>query len=271
MAQDWEFAGINLTTPAYTVEYLGASPNTPARRGENLVIPGKTGRYLTTNKKLDERTIALALWVKDVDPATGAVAGTPEAQLQTNLDTLRAMIATDGTALLKHTMGGTTRQVPAEILNAVEFTAFGPTPYYRFIVEWSLADPLWRAETAYNNGTVDILTNPQNLTISNRGTYRNEHAAITLVSPGTVVDPRFAIGADYVQYTGTIAGGGTLAIDCSAWTAINGTVDVSGDITHDGDLVWLPIPVGTAVTLTFSADTVVGTPTVAVTYLERFI
>ena len=80
------------------------------------MIPGKTGRYLTTNKKLDSRTVSLAMWVKDVDPATGAAMGTPEAQLQTNLDTLRQTFATEGTALLKHTMGGTVRQAPAEVL-----------------------------------------------------------------------------------------------------------------------------------------------------------
>jgi len=62
-----------------------------------------------------------------------------------------------------------------------------------------------------------------------------------------------------------------LTIDVDGWTATNGTVDVSGDITHDGDLVWLPVPVGTAVTMAFSAGTVVGTPTVTVSYLERYI
>jgi len=272
MAQDWEFAGVNLTTPAYTVQYLGASPNTPARRGEDLTIPGKTGRYLTTGKKLDSRTVSLAMWVKDLDPSTGNSMGTAaEAQLQTNLDTLRKLIATEGTALLKHTMGGTTRQVPAEIINAVDFEPFGTAPYYRFVVEWSLADPLWRAEAARTIGPTNLTTNPQNVTLVNNGTYRNEHATITLIAPGTVVDPKFAIGSTYVEYTGTVSGGGTLAINCSTWTATNGTADVSGDITHNGDLVWLPIPVGTAVTCAVSAGTIVGTPTVTASYLERFV
>ena len=272
MAQDWEFNGVNLTTPAYTVQYLGASPNTPARRGQDLTIPGKTGRYRTTGKKLDSRTVSLAMWVKDVDPSTGASQGTAaEAQLQRNLDTLRAMMATEGTALLKHTMGGTTRQVPAEIVNASTFEPFGTVPYYRFVVEWSLADPLWRAENTRTIGPTNLTTNPQNVTLVNNGTYRNEHATVTLVSPGTVVDPRFTIGSTYVEYTGTVYDGGTLAIDCSTWTATNGTVDVSGDITHDGDLVWLPIPIGTALTMAFSAGTVTDTPTVTVSYLERFV
>lgn len=271
MAQDWEFNSFNLTTPAYTVQYLGASANTPNRRGEDLVIPGKTGRYLTTGKKLDSRTVSLALWVKDVSPATGT--GASEAQLMTNLDALRKVLTTDGTALLKHTMGGTVRQVPAEVLNAVEFEPFGTAPYYRFVVDFNLADPLWQAETARSTGSTSIASNPQNVTLVNNGTYRNEHGTITLVTPagGTVVDPRFTIGDDYVEYTGTILAEGTLIIDCSNWTATNGTVDVSGDITHDGDLVWLPVPVGTAVTMAVSAGTVIGTPAVTVSYLERFI
>lgn len=270
MAQDWEFASLNLTTPAYDVQYLGASESVPARRGDNLTIPAKTGRYLTTNKKLDERSVSLAMWVKDVD-SNGQNQGT--ASLLSNLDALKRVFATEGTALLKHTISGTTRQVPAEVLSAVEFAPFGTAPYYRFVVEFSLADPLWQAETARTIGPTNWTTNPQNVTLINNGTYRNEHGTITLVTPlnGTVVNPKFTIGTDYVQYTGTIASQGTLVIDCSSWTATSGTVDVSGDIIHDGDLVWLPIPTGTAVTLAASAGTLVGTPTVTAAYLERYI
>jgi len=86
-----------------------------------------------------------------------------------------------------------------------------------------------------------------------------------------VTDPKFAIGSTYVEYTGTVSAGGTLAINCSTWTATNGTVDVSGDITHEGDLVWLPIPIGTAVTCAVSAGTITDTPALTVSYLERFV
>jgi len=139
------------------------------------------------------------------------------------------------------------------------------------VVDFNLHHPLWQAESANSQGPTNLTSNPQNVTLANNGTYRNEHGTISLVVPGTVTDPKFTIGSDYVEYTGTVYNGGTLLIDIDNWTATNGTVDVSGDITHDGDLVWLPIPVGTAITMEFSAGTVVGTPTVTVSYLERFV
>jgi hypothetical protein len=135
-------------------------------------------------------------------------------------------------------------------------------------VEWTLADPLWRAETERTIGPVNITTNPQNVTLVNNGTYRNEHATIKIT--GEAVDPKLTIGTTYVEYTGTVASGGTLTINCSTWTATNGTVDVSGDITHEGDLVWLPIPVGTAGTCAVSAGSISGAA-LTVSYLERFV
>lgn len=266
MSQDWEFNSFNLTTPAYDVQYLGASEEVPQRRGQNLTIPAKTGRYLTTNKKLDERRVALAMWVKDVDQ-NGQNKGT--ASLLANLDALKKVFATDGTALLKHTISGTVRQAPAEVVSSVQFEPFGTAPFYRYVVEFSMADPLWRAETGRTVGPVTITTNPQNVTLVNNGTYRQEQGTIKVT--GEITDPKFTIGSDWVLYTGTVAGGGTLTIDCSNWTATNGTVDVSGDISHDGDLVWLPIPCGTAVTMAVSCGTLTGSPAVTVTHLEGYL
>jgi hypothetical protein len=271
MTQDWEFRSTNLTTYAYNVQYLGAGFDVPGRRGENLVIPGKTGRYLTTSKPLDERRVSLSMWVKDVDPATGGSAS--EAQLLANLDALRGLFATGGTGLLKHTMGTVIRQAPAEVVSAVTFEPFGTAPYYRFVVEFVMADPLWRAQSATTAGPTGITTSPQNLTLANNGTYRNEQGTIQVT--GQIVDPKFTIDADWVQYTGTVAAGGTLTIDCANWVATNGTVDVSGDISHEGDLVWLPIPTGTAVTLTVTGSNLGtalgGSPIITVSYLDAYI
>ena len=272
MAQDWEWAGVNLTTYAYNVRYLGAGESVPPRRGENLAIPGKTGRHLSTLKPLDERIVTLAMWVKDVESSTGAFGTAREETLQTNLDTLKRAFARDGTALLKHSMAGTTRQAPAEILSSVQFEPFGTAPYYQFVVEWVMHYPFWRAETARTTGPTNLTTSPQNVTLVNNGTYRNEQGTISVT--GQIVDPKLTIGDDWVQYTGTVAAGGTLTIDCASWVATNGTVDVSGDISHEGDLVWLPIPTGTAVTLAVSGTSMgtgINTPTIAVSYLEAYL
>jgi len=85
-----------------------------------------------------------------------------------------------------------------------------------------------------------------------------------------VVTPRFAIGDNYVEYAGTVASAGTLVISCGSFSATSGTVPVTGDITHDGGLVWLSIPVGSA-DMAVSASTVIGTPTVTVSWTPAFL
>jgi len=179
------------------------------------------------------------------------------------------VFASSGTGLLKWTFGGTVRQAPAEVINTVEFEPFGTSPYYRMVVDFTMHEPLWQAESARTAGPTEITTSPQNITLVNNGTYRNEWGTITV--EGQIVDPTFTIGSDWVKYTGTVSNGGTLTLDMANWTATNGTADVSGDISHEGDLVWLPIPIGTAVTLTVSGTSIASSPNVTVSYVERFV
>ena len=213
MTQDWEYNSLNLTTPAYTVQYLGASLNTPDKRGDNVVVPGKTGR-LYTRKEFAQRSISLAMWVKDVDPATGSTAS--EAQLLANLDSLRQTFSEPGTHLLKHTMGGTVREAPAEILQAIEFEPFGTAPYYRYVVEFMIHGAVWRSENDEVIGPTTISSTPQNIGLSNPGTYQTEDGVYTII--GYTIDPRVTMGSYYVEYDGTVVAGGTLVINCNDFT-----------------------------------------------------
>jgi hypothetical protein len=234
----WEFRGVNLAQEGWYVRALGASEQVPARRGENLVVPGRIGRYQTGNKPLDERRLSLAMQVES-QPAGGGVRS--GSTLWANLETLKAAFAQDGIGTLKHQNAqGTTRLATAEVINTVEFDPGGPD-HYAFVVEFAMADPFWYAEAA-GTTTQSISMDPQNVTVNNPGTYRAVKPVYRIVGPAT--NPKLAVGSTWVQYTGSVANGGTLTIDCGAYTATNGTADVSGDITHDGDLVWLPLAVG---------------------------
>ncbi len=271
---EWEYRGIDLTTVAYNVRALGAGEQVPARRGENLAIPGKTGRYLTQNKPLDERRLTLAMFV-DAQPTTGGARS--GSQLWANLETLKKVFAADGAGTLKAknaggtAEGGTTRVATVEVINTVEFEPEGPWNY-GIAVEFVFADPFWYAEGATVVGPTNISSNPQNIALNNVGTYRAEKATLTLVTPagGTVINPKFAVGGYYVQYTGTVEAASTLTISCGSYTATNGTLTVTGDITHDGGLPWLVIPTGTS-DLTLSASAIIGTPTVTVSWTPAFL
>ena len=271
---DWEYRGIDLTTVAYDVRMLGAPEQVPARRGDNLVVPGKTGRFRTSLKPLDERRLTLAMFVDAQPPAGGARSGS---QLWTNLETLKKVFAADGIGTLKAKnaggtgASGTTRVATVEVINQVDFDPGGPW-HYGLAVEFAFADPFWYAENATVVGPTNITSNPQNIALDNIGTYRAEKPTVTLLTPagGTVINPKFTVGDYYVEYTGTVAASGTLVLSCGSFTAMKGTQVVTGDIAHDGGLVWLSLPVGSA-DLAFSAGSVVGTPTVQVSWTPAFL
>ncbi len=235
----WEYRGVNLQQEGWYVKALGAPEQIPARRGENLVVPGRVGRYQTGNKPFDERRLSLALQVESKPAAGGARSGST---LWANLDTLKQCLAADGTGTLKHQNAqGITRVATAEIINIVEFDPGGPE-HYAFVAEFAFADPFWYAEAA-GTTTASVSADPQTVTVNNPGTYRALKPVYRIVGPAT--NPKLAVGSSWLQYTGAVASGGTLSIDCGAYTATNGTVDASGDITHEGDLTWLPLAVGT--------------------------
>ncbi len=239
MAQQWEYDGVDLTTYAYTIRWLGAPLTVPARRGENLVIPHKTGRAWV-DKRPEQRIVTLAMWVRDVLPNTGAPGG--DSQMLTNLDTLRGLFARDGQHTLKHQFGLVTRQATAEVVDEIVFEPQGADNVYFLAVDFLLADPWWYAELATTVGPTTITGSPQSITVTNAGSRRSEKALFTIT--GAITNPRLTIGSYWVQYTGTVASGQTLTIDCSTFTATLGGADVSGEITHEGGVVWLPIPSG---------------------------
>lgn len=257
MAQAWEYDGVDLTTLGYNVRLLGAPVNVPPRRGENVVLPSRTGR-LYAAKRLEQRTVSLAMFVKDVHPTTGGAGS--EAQMLANLDALRGLFARDGQHVLKHTMGSSTRLATAEVVSAVVFEPQGFNNLYALTVDFSLADPLWYAQTVTTVGPTTIGQSPQNITVTNGGTYQSEKAVFTLTGP--LSDPKLAIGATWVQYTGAVVAGQTLVLRCEDFTATLAGVDVSGNVSHAGALSWLPLPVGVN-TLAVTTGTLGGAVTVA--------
>jgi len=261
----WEFDGIDLSTYGYNVRALGANEQVPAKRGRNIVVPGKPGRIHTT-KVLDERYLSLGMqvWGRETGSKT-ALAGS---SLWNNLETLKQTFAKAGEHTLKYQANGTTRLCTAEVINTIEFKPGGPY-HYDFVVEFTMADPFWYAETARTVGPTTISAGTQNITVPNNGTYQNEDAEITFTGPG--VDPKFTIDSYWVQYSGTISAGSTLVIDCADFSATCGGAAATESITHDGAFSWLPVPVGTANTLTVNCSGYGTATSVQVVFTEVFI
>ncbi len=264
ITQGFYYDGVNLMTYAYNIRALGVPERVPARRGDNLIIPGKSGR-LYVPKKLDQNSIQLAMFVKDTSP--DGTTRSP-AQLLANLDALKQLFAKPGQRILQYNNGVETRSALVEVVNTVEFQPIAPSTY-ALVVEFVMAEPYWFkqggatlgafqlgqaaiGDLGVNHVETGINTSPYQFMLNNPGTATNEKALISI--GGQITNPKVSLGDYWVQYNGTVASGSTLNLDCETWTATLDGEDVTPDISHGGDVVWLPIlPGDNAVALSGSA------------------
>ena len=258
----WTYRGVNLSNYAYAIKATGAPEQVPERRGENIHIPGAPGRTYAA-KQFEQRRLTLAMYVDAQGTAGGTRSGS---QLWTNLDTLKQLFATEGLGTLVHVnAAGGTRTTQAEIANVVEFEPEGPW-HYNMAVEFVCPDPYWYgATTTVAPGTVT--TTPGTVTVVNPGTGRVDSGTVTIT--GLIVDPRLAIGSTYVQYSGTVSAGATLVLKVADYTATLGGLDVTSNVAHSGNALWLPFSAGTN-TVVVTGDSV-GTATVAVSFATPYL
>jgi hypothetical protein len=161
------------------------------------------------------------------------------------------------------------RTATVEVVRQVEFEPKVFNAAYVFVVEFLMADPLWYAESKTTVGPTIITMSSQNITINNAGTYESQKAIFTITGP--ITNPILTIGAIWMKYTGSVGSGSTLVIDCGAWTAKLDGVDVSGNISHDGALCWLPIPVSTTNSLNVASSGYTSGTTVKVQFYAPYV
>lgn len=252
----WSYRGTTLQSTAYNIRILSPNEQVPGRRGENVMVPGLDGRVYR-NKTMEERTIALAMFVK----------GTSGSALQSTLETLKALFGLPGIGTLSRTVAGRTVAwtIDAEVVNIIEFM---PTSHlsYNMVVEFTCASPFWEG-SAYTKAETGITSSPATFTVANAGNAYNEYVTITI--EGGIVNPKVTAGDWWVQYAGTVTAGTALQIDCTNYVAYKGAADVSGSITHGGGVRWMRmLPGNNTVSLTGSS---LGTVSVTVAFTELWL
>lgn len=273
----WSYNGQDLNRLTHNIRLLSPAEEVPARRGDNLIIPGRTGRTYV-RKPHDQRIISLAMWVHAVSDAydsetgsgglydgyalsevpgniiTSSDSGVSAGYLQTNMERLLKLFGAGGQAYLVRTMADSSvRRILAEVRNTVQFQPQS-TRLYNFVVEFTCADPYWES-TSDSTATGSLTGTSTNVTFTNGGTAPCDTATIAIT--GAITNPRVTIGSVWVQYTGTVSSVQTLTIDCDTYAADVGGSDVTSSITHSGDARWLVIPAGD-VTAAVSGTSVSG-------------
>lgn len=266
----WWLDGTSLNTLAYYVREIDES--TPTRRGDNQAKPGVSGSRFVAGKPFDERVLALMMVIDAQPTGGGARSG---AQLKANLDVIKMLFSRDGQHTLKRTHGGVDRQLTVEV-RSLRIARGGPY-HYNVAAELVAADPFWYALTGVSFSATwnspPLL--PGGMNVVNNGTYKVEKALLTIEGP--VTNPKVAVGASWVQWTGTLQTNDKCLINCDTLDAVIDLItaepisDVQ-NVTWAEDFVrWLEIPVGSSEAYLSGADAVANTTKLKIEFYEAYL
>jgi len=243
--QKWEFNGISLHTKAWSVIEVPEGIGTPGLRGTNLQVPFKNGKRFI-KKRYNERTVMMAMWVRGLDPITGAIPeGKSEKELlYENMDYLSSVFGKKGQHSLRRILpDGTVREAKAEVYRSSVFVK-KPTGHAKFSVEFQLADPFFYGVDLTSEtkavGAVSYEWNHINL-----GTAPVTDTVITLTGP--LESPKLENLANgiWLQYQGSIGAGENVVINTENFSCLKGDLNLVSAVKHGGDAYWLIFESGT--------------------------
>jgi len=240
----YSFDSEPLQTKAWGIYEVSDGLGTPGFRNENIQIPYQDGKRWI-KKRYSDRVLTFLMWVRSVDPSTGAIPSgkTLNQVLSENIDRLSQLFGSPGQHILAKEMpDGTTREAAVEILRPVKFSrkTHGLT---KFALEISMADPFFYGTELYSDQQLILLptfawvhTNP--------GTA--PATKISLVLTGPLESPKLECleTGTWVQYQGNIALGETVTIDVSDFTCEKDGLNMISAVKHAGDANWLMLSAG---------------------------
>jgi hypothetical protein len=119
-------------------------------------------------------------------------------------------------------------------------------------------------------------TGPLTLTITNGGNARVTDAIITITAGGVAITDTVIAksGESNLHFTGTIAAGTSLVIDCGSFSVLNNGVDAYANLTLDtGHVIgeWLRLDPGdNTITVTLTVANLTVKPTVTFEYMDAW-
>lgn len=254
MAETLTVNGVSLESVFCNVLDYGALTSAAPVRGDDLIIPGRDGRLAAVRRWHEQASFVLPLVVKGVDPNTGTIPGgsTGLTELRKRGDLICQVFSADSQPFtIDHTFDdGQTRRAYARLNAApMDFTREGPgNPLFGQVrVPLTIPDAFWTAITT----TTQTLSGVNGATLSFSSfaalTARLVDSTVT-IGPGQ--DVKITAGGVRFGYTGTIASGRKLVVNCGTWD-VTGTIDAGGTwapftsgISHSGDPRFFVLPPG---------------------------
>lgn len=238
--------GVALNTLAKNVESLTGRLTGPARRTQNLLMPGRHGAIWTPRKRFDQGLITLPMWVKGCDDDGSIPTGSSaRKEFYKRIDELTGLFGNQDLLDIRHTLpDGSVRQCFAEVLDVIDMTVVGVSPLALFGVSLNIPSSFWQDLFPLSQGftgTVDI----KQITLFAGGTAPMDDLVYTVVGPITSMrlTDEIAGGDTWFQYNGAIGAGQGMIIDAGQWTLVGtgGYVPDYSLAQHLGDSRWLSL------------------------------
>lgn len=275
--------GVVLNTLAKNITSLTGRLKVPARRNENITVPGRHGRIRTTRKYFDENDIVLPMWVRGCDDDGNITSG--REQFYGNIDTLTKLFQPgDGSLEVVHTLpDGSSRRAWAECTEAIDFSMQAGShgrPLGKFSVALKMPSPFWEETTVTS---VDLAVAHTGSVSQFFGTTAPiDDMVLTVTGPAT--NPRVEalyndvtmVNPTWLLYSGTVPAGQTLVIDVANWS-LAGTGGLTPDyslFSHQGGATWLtlvPGPGDEAPQVKFTASSTSGATKLNLAARRKFL
>lgn len=248
--------GIDLRGQAFGVSTRTGRYNLPAKRGDNLIIPGASGEIWLANKPYEAGSGVLALWAVGGTTVSNTLTVSPSfTQKRTDLESnIAALMRIFTRSHRLSTIRGA--QPDGSIRRAlVEWTEWSEPEIQaggtraEWAIGYRIPSTWWEDESTTTQAATAGATLPKTLNLSSFANMTGtiEDATFTVVGP--ITNPRITdseTGA-WVQYTGTVTGGNSWYLDVAAATSKVGATagaatTVMANTTHAGGFRMLVIP-----------------------------
>ena len=213
---------------------------TPEIRGEDILVPGRSGALYVPNKVVGPGEFVWAMWVQGCN-SDGTIPGGSSRRLQfeTNLASLLRLFTRRSrlSYVTAVQADGTTREANVQWVETIEASTMMGRGRAEFTVAGMLPDVWW--QTTANDGpqaaTVGA-TLPKTLNLSNFTGMTGTIEDATLTIAGPIQTPRVTDtdSGVWVQLNTTLGSGESWVLNASNWTSTVGGVDKTSITTHGG-------------------------------------
>ena len=216
MNEAFTINGVSLDTYAFMLTDISGAMKSPARRGENVIVPNRHGRIRTIGKKFDSNEIVLPLWIWGSLP-DGSIPGGSDDRREffKRRDELLRLIYADPLVLAYTRPDGHTVQATAEVVDVLDWTRRRDDPCAQVSVALEILDAFWEDADTVSQDISGVTDTETELTEFEGTTAPTSDLLITFFGPCN--NPQITHGVRWVKYNGVIASGQQLRIDTQTW------------------------------------------------------